>query len=125
MRRGLRTGVAARSVFIALLVGRLRGEDVVSKISRITHECFGGAPNRDRVRELIEDGWKIVHDRGTAYVSMRHPRGGAFSLCEVKTYGTPLTCGEADPIAAMIAEDLTQRFSESVSETTERATEHD
>lgn len=84
------------------------------KIVRITHEHLGGAPNRKRLEDLILFGWEVVHDPGTAYVSMKHPAGGAFSLCEVKTYGTPLTLGEADAVAAVIAEDLRRRLTDGV-----------
>lgn len=61
------------------------------------------------MRKLLSDikfGWGIQHDKGTAFVSMRHPAGGAYSLVEVKTYGSPLTLDEADALAGRIAEFL-------------------
>lgn len=56
-----------------------------------------------KLREFAESGWYAHNNPATAFVSMKHPKGGAWSLIEVRTYGTPLTLGEADSIANSIA----------------------
>lgn len=80
-----------------------------SKIRRITNEIFSVA-DTGRFQSLLDSGWEIKHDKGTAYVSLHHERGGSMSLLEVKTYGTELTTGEADEVARIVAELLQERF---------------
>lgn len=84
-----------------------------SKIRRITNQIFSGDVDTGRFHSLLDSGWEIKHDKGTAYVSLCHERGGSMSLLEVKTYGTQLTTGEADEVARIVAELLQERFGQS------------
>lgn len=82
----------------------------VSKERRILTETVTGIADTERFQRYLDNGWQIVHWKGTAYVGLEHPLGGKLSLLEVKTYGTDFTCGEADEVARIVAELLQQRF---------------
>jgi len=36
------------------------------------------------VKKLVGDGWKFVYSKSTGFVSATHPKGGAFSVCELR-----------------------------------------
>ena len=82
------------------------------KPTAILAELLGARPDMSTVEDLLKRGWRVKHDEGTAFISMVHPSGGSFSLVEVKTHGTPLTVGESDLLAAMVAEHLAEQLNE-------------
>ncbi len=83
------------------------------KMTRVFIETMTGVADTGKFQRYLDNGWKIVHNKGTAFVGLEHPLGGKLSLLEVQTYGTDFTCGEADEVARIVAELLQERFGKS------------
>ncbi len=69
----------------------------------------------EKIRGLLKDGWRFRYDAATRYLTGEHPRGGAFSVFEVRFSSRPsVQVGDDGPVWAALFSVLLNRLGDRI-----------